>query len=274
MMICRILSLTLLVATNVSHAAVVFVDNFDTGTLGDEWSFNESVGTANLNQNGGVFEFTGNYASVDERTRVSYTNNIRLSSASDWTVSVDMHLDALSSFGSEADFSGLLALNTLSISNGFSSDDRVQFNMILIDQGSSISHAYRFASDTGATPDFNYSELTNSNDTAQNATITLSYDSIEQEITASLNTGSGMETFGSNIADTSSWVLGEEEFVINLESLIGPYASEDGRKVSIDVASGMMSYDNFIITAVPEPASAASLLGVLTLGLASTRRKR
>lgn len=261
-------------ATNASHAVVLFVDNFDSESLSPEWNLNESINGAELNQNNDAFEFTGTFNQGSTRTRVSYTNSIRLSAASDWTVSVDMHLAALSSFGEDPNFSGLLALNTLSISNGFSSADRVQFNMVLADLGSNITHGYRFASDTTNINDFDYYEITNSNDTAQNATITLSYNASMDQISASLDTGSGSQNFGTNIADTSSWILGSEEFVINLESLIGPATEGDNLKNVVTVSSGLMSYDNFVITAVPEPASYALLLGALTLGIASTRRRR
>jgi hypothetical protein len=273
---CLTCSFALLILTNISHAAVLFVDNFNSEALGTEWSANESINGGELNQNNGVFEFTGTFNSGTTRTRASYTNDIRLSAASDWTVSVDMHLAALSSFGEAPNFAGIFAINTLSVSNGFSSTDRVQFNMVLTDTGSDTSHGYRFASDTGGSPDFDDQEFTNSNDTAQDATLYLLYDASEQQITAAWNTGSGIESFSSSIADTSSWVLGAEEFVINLESLIGPIDSDpegDGLKNVVAVDSGLMSFDNFTIT-VPEPASYALLLGLLTLGCAATQRKR
>lgn len=279
----------ILSAWAVSDAAEISNEDFG-ATLSPPWSIADVTdGFASLDVNNSRYEYTGQTGAAGERSRVTMQVPTTLSATSDWTIAVSMHMDGLSSFGTELEFAGGLILNTLQLKaeevNG--DEHQIEFNLAMLDSGAigapfGVTHGYRFAEQlrpfSGDNTDvFNEIELTQTN-TAQDVRVYLTFDSIAQSIIAGIDTGSGLTRFTDAAVDTSGWNIASGAFDIFLESQIGPVSEETPGPVGMQVTSGELYYDDLTIydntMPIPELSTYSLLGGLCAFGFVFIRRRR
>lgn len=246
--------------------------NFDTLT---NWQTPTSVGGGSVNATGGVLEYLALGTSADERGYTYWTLG-NAPSDSSWGVMVDVHLVAAPASGDQSVNLNLMVANTAELPGDGNGQNMDQVT-ISID---------RYFNGTGTTLGFEsmfnaYKDSVNyhpSSVYAENpvtdASLGIMFDSTSKVVSTyydltgsadgqqwtmlqAYSVGTGLGDFGMNWG-TDTFTL----FLMGASS--GNFA----------VTTGQAYFDNFAVTAVPEPSTYAVILGACALGLVALRRKQ
>jgi hypothetical protein len=155
-------------------------------------------------------------------------------------------------------------------------DDRAQINFVLLDFGGGPDFAVRGQHQTAGAES---AVITNLGAATSGITATgrLSYDQTTGLLSHGLDTGSGFFQLLAPV-DTTAWAMTiSDPLELQLEMGLVKF-NGDPANSTFSIDQGELTLDTFTIDdealTVPEPASAAAVFGILTLGVVALRRRR
>jgi hypothetical protein len=263
-------SAALLLTGAVQAQSYVGSDNFDSG-ISAAWDFQYSFTAAAgaFTGTGGQVEFTS--PGGDASRVLVWNNDVNPGYTQNWTARLDVAINATPASGynviglqiysanQQAGFFSILAYSSAT-----------QGNNVLFEKGRSTDGTVDTMAFVDYAPDIAVTDLSN-------LTLLASFDAVTKGVTLTYSFDSGATT-GESVTFYPGVVAGD--FANDVTA--GSWFAEptDGfsfrllARSSVDaLGAGVVTADNFSVSAVPEPSTYAALAGVLAFGLACWRRR-
>lgn len=263
-------------------AAITFQDVFSgSGAPGPNWVTDtqpDSTSNATVNvSNGSLDVLTGNVngLSIARHTLELVTPTVTLKTS--WTIDFEMTIDGPSAFNTIAPGEGVGISFGVRNPDNTNGTDRAQINFVLLDFGSGPDFAVRGQHQTAGVESAIITNL-GAASSALTGTGRLSYDQTTGMLTHGLDTGSGFFQLLDPV-DTTAWNMASDDpLELQLEMGMVKF-NGDPAASTFAIDAGEVSLDTFPIydealTIVPEPSTAAAMLGLIALGTTVLNRRR
>lgn len=265
----RILSLLVLLVASGLRAQTV-TDDFSTAA---NWSAASSFGGGALAITGGRANYTATSPTDYDWSIMTWTGGT-YSYTSNWQVQVDVHAGAAGvlTTGNQYFYGSLTVFRTGDTLNG--NDDPPAANLLSADILRNGGTESQFQTGWGLVGD-NYYEAGNVNNSSTDAALRVAFDSVTKTLTTyfDANGATGGYSWTSlssiDVDGAQNWnMTGTSTFSLALAS----YSGDDTTGPAI--GAGGVYFDNFSVTAIPEPSTYAAFAGLGALGLVLWRRRR